>query len=78
MLMYLTMSVVITFLVPPQGISSVYFISNIKNPVNKKNYNERTYYLEILKNMNIVEINLLKVLYTIGKEINMAEIIGKF
>jgi len=78
MLMYLTMSVVITFLDPPQGISSVYFISNIKNPVNKKNYNERTYYLEILKNMNIVEISLLKVIYTIGKEINMAEIIGKF
>jgi len=72
------MSMVITFLGPPQGISSVYFISNIKNPVNKKNYNERTYYLEILKNMNIVEINLLKVIYTIGKEINMAEIIGKF
>ena len=78
MLMYLTMSVVITFLDSPQGISSVYFISNIKNPVNKKNYNERTYYLEILKNMNIVKINLLKVIYTIGKEINMAEIIGKF
>ena len=34
MLMCLTMSVVITFLDPPQGISSVYFISNIKNPVN--------------------------------------------
>lgn len=55
-----------------------YFVNNIKNPVNKENYNERAYYLETLGNMNIMEINLLKLFYIAGKEMSVTEIIEKF
>ena len=55
-----------------------YFINNIKNPVNKENYNERAYYLEILNNMSIAEINLLRLLYTAEGAMNMEEIVKEF